>query len=89
MECKLLRAHLAERIRSRLLRHLWSEMLDDDAYEWFVAHGSLTRANGDRFCQMILSRDNTEDLAAMCRSAWLGAEPSVEPMLKYRGLSSR
>jgi peptidyl-dipeptidase Dcp len=66
--------------------YLWSEMLDDDAYEWFVAHGGLTRANGDRFRRMVLSRGNTEDLAAMYR-AWLGAEPSVEPMLKYRGLT--
>jgi peptidyl-dipeptidase Dcp len=67
--------------------YLWSEMLDDDAYDWFVAHGGLTRANGDRFRQMILSRGNTEDLAAMYR-AWLGADPSVQPMLKYRGLNS-
>ena len=66
--------------------YLWSEMLDDDAYEWFVAHGGLTRANGDRFRQMVLSRGNTEDLAAMYK-AWLGAEPSVQPMLKYRGLT--
>ncbi len=66
--------------------YLWSEMLDDDAYQWFVDHGGLTRANGDRFHQMVLSRGNTEDLADMYK-AWLGAEPSVEPMLKYRGLA--
>ena len=29
--------------------YLWSEMLDDDAYQWFEDHGGLTRANGDRF----------------------------------------
>ena len=66
--------------------YLWSEMLDDDAYQWFVDHGGLTRANGDRFRQMVLSRGNTEDLADMYK-AWLGAEPSVQPMLKYRGLA--
>ncbi|MBV8113567.1 MAG: peptidyl-dipeptidase Dcp [Silvibacterium sp.] len=66
--------------------YLWSEMLDDSAYEWFVAHGGLNRANGDRFRQMVLSRGNTEDLAAMYR-AWLGAEPTIQPMLKYRGLN--
>ncbi len=65
--------------------YLWSEMLDDDAYQWFEDHGGLTRANGDRFRRMVLSRGNTEDLQAMYR-AWLGAEPSAEPMLKYRGL---
>jgi peptidyl-dipeptidase Dcp len=65
--------------------YLWSEMLDDDAYQWFEDHGGLTRANGDRFRKMVLSRGNTEDLAKLY-SDWLGAEPSTGPMLKDRGL---
>ena len=65
--------------------YLWSEMLDDDAYQWFEDHGGLTRANGDRFRKMVLSRGNTEDLEKMY-SAWRGAEPSTAPMLKDRGL---
>ncbi|MGA2391196.1 MAG: peptidyl-dipeptidase Dcp [Candidatus Sulfotelmatobacter sp.] len=65
--------------------YLWSEMLDDAAYQWFENHGGMTRANGDRFRQMILSRGNTEELGKLY-AAWLGAEPSVEPMLKDRGL---
>jgi peptidyl-dipeptidase Dcp len=63
----------------------WSEMLDDDAYQWFEDHGGLTRANGDRFRRMVLSRGNTEDLQRMY-DAWLGGEPSIDPMLKDRGL---
>ena len=65
--------------------YLWSEMLDDDAYQWFEDHGGLTRANGDRFRQMVLSRGNTEDLAQMY-AAWRGKDPSVGPMMKYLGL---
>src|ERR1700685_3083589 len=65
--------------------YLWSEMLDDDAYQWFEEHGGLTRANGERFRQMVLSRGNTEDLSKMY-SAWFGAEPVAGPMLKDRGL---
>jgi peptidyl-dipeptidase Dcp len=65
--------------------YLWSEMLADDAYQWFLDHGGLTRANGDRFRQMILSRGNTEDLAKMYES-WRGAPPNTKAMLKYRGL---
>jgi peptidyl-dipeptidase Dcp len=65
--------------------YLWAEMLDDDAYQGFEDQGGLTRANGDRFRQMVLSRGNTEDLATMY-AAWRGKDPSVEPMLKYRGL---
>ena len=65
--------------------YLWSEMLDDAAYQWFVDNGGLTRANGDRFRQMVLSRGNTEDLNAMY-DKWLGGEPKIAPMLKQRGL---
>lgn len=65
--------------------YLWTEMLADDAYQGFEEHGGLTRANGDRFRQMVLSRGNTQDLAAMY-AAWRGAPPSIKPMLKYRGL---
>ncbi len=65
--------------------YLWSEMLDDDAYQWFEDNGGLTRANGDRFRKMVLSRGNTEDLGKLY-AAWLGAEPSTAPMLKDRGL---
>lgn len=65
--------------------YLWTEMLDDDAYQWFEDNGGLTRANGDRLRRMVLSRGNTEDLAKMY-AAWLGKEPNVKPMLKDRGL---
>ncbi len=66
--------------------YLWSEMLDDAAYQWFEDHGGLTLANGDRLRQMVLSRGNTEDLAAMY-DRWLGGEPKIGPMLKQRGLA--
>ncbi len=65
--------------------YLWTQMLADDAYQWFVDHGELTRANGDRFRQMVLSRGNTEDLARMYED-WRGAPPNTKAMLKYRGL---
>ncbi len=66
--------------------YLWSEMLDDAAYQWFEDHGGMTRANGDRFRAMVLSRGNTEDLNAMY-DKWLGGEPKIGPMLKQRGLA--
>jgi peptidyl-dipeptidase Dcp len=66
--------------------YLWSEMLDDDAYQWFEDHGGMTRANGERFRRMVLSKGNTEDLGKMY-AAWLGAEPGTGPMLRDRGLA--
>jgi peptidyl-dipeptidase Dcp len=63
----------------------WTQMLADDGFQWFKEHGGLTRANGDRFRAMILSRGNTEDLAKMYKE-WRGKAPSIEPMLENRGL---
>jgi peptidyl-dipeptidase Dcp len=67
--------------------YLWTEMLDDNAFQWFEDHGGLTRANGDRFRRMVLSRGNTEDLDKMY-AAWLGGKPTIQPMLKFRGLTA-
>ncbi len=64
----------------------WTEMLDDDAFQWFQQHGGLTRANGDRFRQMILSRGNTEDLATLYAN-WRGRAPEIGAMLQDRGLT--
>src|SRR5579864_2998272 len=65
--------------------YLWTEMLDDDAFSWFTEHGGLSRANGQRFRDLILSRGNTEDYGAMFR-AFRGRDPIIEPMLEQRGL---
>ena len=65
--------------------YLWSEVLDHDAFYWFREHGGLTRENGQRFRDMILSRGSTQDMAALYR-AFRGRDPSVEPLLEQRGL---
>ncbi len=66
--------------------YLWTQMLDDDAYQWFDDHGGLSRANGQRFRRMILSRGNTQDLATIYQ-AWRGKPPTIDAMMKYRDLS--
>jgi peptidyl-dipeptidase Dcp len=65
--------------------YLWSEVIDDDAYYWFKEHGGLTRANGQRFRDQVLSRAGTMDSAALYR-AFRGRDPVVEPLLEERGL---
>ncbi len=67
--------------------YLWSEVLDDDAYDWFVEHGGLTRENGQRFREMVLSKGGTKDAAELYR-AFRGRDPSVEPLLRARGLKA-
>lgn len=66
--------------------YLWTQMLADDGYQWFVEQGGLTRENGQRFREAILSRGNSTDLAELYRQ-WRGHDPKIEPMLENRGLS--
>jgi peptidyl-dipeptidase Dcp len=66
--------------------YLWTEMLDDDAYEWFLEHGGMTRANGQRLRDLILSRGRTQDYDAMFRSFY-GKDPDIGPMLQDRGIN--
>jgi peptidyl-dipeptidase Dcp len=67
--------------------YMWSEMLDDDAYQWFLDHGGLTRANGQRFRDMILSRGDSEEYGPMFR-AFYGRDPDVGPLLQFQGLTA-
>ena len=67
--------------------YLWTAVLRDDAFYWFKEHGGMTRENGQRFRDMILSKGNTEELDAAYR-AFRGRDPSVQPLLIERGLES-
>jgi peptidyl-dipeptidase Dcp len=66
--------------------YLWSEVIDDDAYAWFQENGGLTRANGQKFRNAILSRGGTEDVAQLYRE-FRGREPSVKYLIEDRGLA--
>jgi peptidyl-dipeptidase Dcp len=66
--------------------YMWSEVLDHDAYAWFIENGGLTRVNGQRYRDMILSRGGTDDAAALYR-AFRGRDPIVQPLLDARGLT--
>ena len=65
----------------------WTKMLDQNAYNWFEKNGGLTRANGQRFRDMILSKGHTEEYAPMFR-AFYGKDPEIGPMLKGMGLNA-
>ena len=66
--------------------YAWTRMLGQDAFNWFQTHGGLSRANGQRFRDMVLSRGNTQDLAEMYKN-WAGHDPSIQPYLDYYGLT--
>jgi peptidyl-dipeptidase Dcp len=67
--------------------YTWSEVLDDDAYAWFRENGGLTRENGQRFRDMVLSRGSTAEAADLYRS-FRGRDPNVEALLEERGLKT-
>jgi peptidyl-dipeptidase Dcp len=67
--------------------YLWSEVLDADAYDWFVENGGMTRANGRRFRDLVLARGGTGDMATIYRQ-FRGRDPDVAPLLRNRGLAA-
>jgi peptidyl-dipeptidase Dcp len=65
--------------------YLWSEMLDQDAFELFRQNGIFDPATAKSLKDNILSKGNSEDLMKQYVK-FRGQEPSIEPMLKGRGL---
>ena len=65
--------------------YIWSEVLARDTGAWFMAHGGLTRANGDAFRKGILSRGRTSEPSVLFK-AFYGKDPEVGPLLDYHGL---
>ena len=71
---------------ARYYAYLWAEVLDHDAFAYFVERGGLTRENGDRLRELILSRGGAGDAASLYR-AFRGRDPEIGPLLEARGLA--
>ena len=65
--------------------YMWGEILDDDAYEWFVEQGGMTRANGQIFRDKLLGLGFTADPMEIYR-AFRGRDPSAAAIARERGL---
>ncbi len=66
--------------------YIWSEVLDASSVEWFKENGGLTIENGKWFRETLLSRGGSEDAMTLFIE-FRGAEPSLEPLLRRRGLN--
>jgi peptidyl-dipeptidase Dcp len=64
--------------------YIWSEVLDQDAFDAFREKGLFDPATARGF-RAILERGGTEDPMTLYK-AFRGREPSVEPLLRKRGL---
>ena len=65
--------------------YLWSEVLAADAFKAFYEQGGMTRENGKRFRDTILSRGLTKDPMQLYID-FRGHEPSIDALLVRRGL---
>lgn len=65
--------------------YLWTEVLAADAFAHMKANGGLTRENGDKFRTEILSKGNSLDPMQQYIN-FKGAKPTVDALLKRRGL---
>lgn len=65
----------------------WTKMLEENAFAWFEQNGGLTRANGQRFRDLILSRGNTVDYNQMFQS-FTGSAPDTKALIKNMGLTA-
>lgn len=88
---------IAPRYRATYFRHimggydagyysyLWAERLDADAFEAFKEHGIFDPATAKAFRQNILEKGGSDDPMKLYET-FRGAQPSLEPLLKNRGL---
>ena len=67
--------------------YLWTEVLDHNIYDWFASHGGLTRQNGQRFRDEVLSRGNTAPVGTFFTSFTGLQEPDMSSLLRFRGLT--
>lgn len=65
--------------------YIWSEVLDAESVDWYKSQGGLSRENGQRFADALLSRGGETDSMDLVREL-LGREPEITPLLKRRGL---
>ena len=65
--------------------YLWSEVLDTDAFEYFVANGTFNPEIAGSFRRTFLEKGGSEEPMTLFRS-WRGGDPDPGALLRNRGL---
>lgn len=65
--------------------YLWANVLDNDAFEAFKEHGIFDKQTATLFRRNVLEKGDSEDPMVLYKN-FRGAEPSLEPLLKNRGM---
>ncbi|QKJ25150.1 M3 family metallopeptidase [Aquiluna borgnonia] len=66
--------------------YIWSEILDAESVNWFKENGGLSRQNGKRFAEALLTRGGETDSMELVEQL-LGRKPEITPLLVRRGLN--
>ncbi len=64
--------------------YMWSDVLNAAAWDYIVKNGGMTRENGERFREYILSIGNSKDLNQAFRE-YTGKDPEITPLLRNKG----
>lgn len=67
--------------------YIWAEVLDADAFEAFKETGLFNKETAAKFRENVLSKGGTVEPMTLYKR-FRGAEPSIEPLLKRRGLKN-
>ena len=65
--------------------YLWTEVLEADAFEPFREKGLFHKETASKLKEYVYASGNTEDLMTQYIN-YRGSEPTIEPLLKKRGL---
>ena len=65
--------------------YLWANVLDNDAFEAFKEHGIFEKNTAELFRRNVLEKGDSEDPMTLYKN-FRGTEPSMEPLLKNRGM---
>jgi peptidyl-dipeptidase Dcp len=65
--------------------YLWAAVLDNDAFEAFKEKGLFDHATAESYRRNILEKNGTMDAMQMYVN-FRGRQPSIDPLLRFRGL---
>jgi len=77
--------HAADEYAAGYYSYTWSEVLDSDAFQAFKETGNLFDPKTAKAFRKLLSKNGSEDPAAMYRE-FRGRDPKVEALIEKRGL---
>lgn len=66
----------------------WAEVLDNDAYQWLLENGGITRENGDYFREKILSKGNSQPGDVLYKE-FRGKDAEMDAYLQNAGFKTK